>query len=66
MGFYSPSALVQDACRHGIEVRPVDVCISGWEAALEPLEQGAQPAVRLGLNIIRGLEQDAAWRVSPP
>ena len=63
MGFYSPSALVQDACRHGIEVRPVDVCISGWDAALEPLEQGAQPAVRLGLNIIRGFEQDAAWRV---
>lgn len=63
MGFYSPSALVQDACRHGIEVRPVDVCISGWDATLEPPGQGAQPAVRLGLNLIRGLERDAAWRI---
>jgi len=36
MGFYSPSALVQDARRHGVEVRPVDVCASVWEATLEP------------------------------
>lgn len=63
MGFYSRSALVQDACRHGIDVRPVDVCISGWDATLEPPEQGAQPAVRLGLNVIRGLEQEAVWRI---
>src|ERR1035441_6352468 len=32
MGFYSPSQLVQDARRHKIEVLPVDVCISHWEA----------------------------------
>ncbi|GAB3460379.1 hypothetical protein GCM10027321_19680 [Massilia terrae] len=35
MGFYSPSQLVQDARRHQIEVRPVDVMVSGWESALE-------------------------------
>jgi error-prone DNA polymerase len=35
MGFYSPSQLVQDAKRHGIEVLPVDVTISGWESVLE-------------------------------
>jgi hypothetical protein len=35
MGFYSPSQLVQDARRHGIEVRPVDIAISGWESTLE-------------------------------
>lgn len=63
MGFYSRSALVQDAQRHGVEVRPVDVCISNWEASLEPPTQGAQPAVRLGLNNVKGLEQDAAWRI---
>jgi len=62
MGFYSPSSLVQDARRHGVEVRPVDVSVSTWEAKLEPME-GGQPAVRLGLNNIRGLEQDAAWRI---
>jgi error-prone DNA polymerase len=62
MGFYSASQLVQDARRHNIEVRPVDVAISAWDASLET-SSGAQPAVRLGLNIVRGLQQDAAWRI---
>jgi error-prone DNA polymerase len=35
MGFYAPAQLVQDARRHGVEVLPVDVCISEWECALE-------------------------------
>lgn len=63
MGFYSRSQLVQDARRHRIEVRPVDVCISGWEASLEPLGAGLQPAVRLGLNNVKGMEREAAWRI---
>ena len=62
MGFYSPSALVQDARRHGVVVLPVDVCESNWEASLEPPD-AAQPAVRLGLNMIRGFECEAAWRL---
>jgi error-prone DNA polymerase len=63
MGFYSPSQLVQDARRHGIEVRPVDVAISGWESTLEPVEQGGQPAVRLGLALQRGMSKEAALRI---
>ena len=43
MGFYSASQLVQDAKRHGIEVRPVDVAVSGWESALEELDEAAPP-----------------------
>ncbi|VTU26437.1 error-prone DNA polymerase [Variovorax sp. PBL-E5] len=35
MGFYSPSQLVQDARRHGVEVRPVDVTCSRWDCTLE-------------------------------
>ena len=35
MGFYGPSQLVQDARRHGVEVRPVDVTVSNWECTLE-------------------------------
>ncbi|MET3140033.1 error-prone DNA polymerase [Undibacterium sp. GrIS 1.2] len=62
MGFYTPSALVQDAKRHQVEVRPLDVCISTWEASLEPTV-GQSMAVRLGLNHIRGLEQDAGFRI---
>jgi error-prone DNA polymerase len=69
MGFYSPSQLVQDARRHGIEVRPLDVTISGWESVLEELEAQlhdtacAQPAVRLGLHMLRGMSQEAAERI---
>jgi error-prone DNA polymerase len=69
MGFYSPSQLVQDARRHGIEVRPVDVTVSGWESVLEELDGPAddssrpQPAVRLGLHLLRGMSKEAAERI---
>ncbi|HAV37941.1 MAG TPA: error-prone DNA polymerase, partial [Massilia sp.] len=64
MGFYNPSQLVQDAQRHGIEVRPVDVNISGWESTLEELhDRTRQPAVRLGLSLQRGMRIEAAMRI---
>ncbi|MBU3708086.1 MAG: error-prone DNA polymerase [Burkholderiaceae bacterium] len=62
MGFYSASQLVQDARRHGVEIRPVDVMHSDWEATLEPGDSQA-PAVRLGLNRVHGLTQMAGWRI---
>src|SRR5258708_9395236 len=40
MGFYSPSQLVQDAQRHGVEVKPPDVNLSDWDCTLQP---GAVP-----------------------
>jgi error-prone DNA polymerase len=54
MGFYAPSQLVQDAQRHGVEVRPVSVQGSRWEAGLE-----ASAAVRLGLGGVAGLSRAA-------
>jgi len=63
MGFYSPSQLVQDAKRHGIEVRPVDITCSGWESSLEEREGEAQPAVRLGMALLRGMRSEAAQRI---
>jgi error-prone DNA polymerase len=66
MGFYSPSQLVQDAKRHDVEVRAVDICISDWEATLETSREAtetAQPAVRLGLSLVRGLSQEVGWRI---
>ncbi|KYF80995.1 error-prone DNA polymerase [Sorangium cellulosum] len=60
MGFYSPSALVQDAQRHGVEVRPVCVVQSAWDAALEPgVEPSAGPALRLGMRLVKGLGEAA-------
>ncbi|MCQ4275890.1 error-prone DNA polymerase [Stutzerimonas degradans] len=62
MGFYSPDQVLQDARRHGIEVRPVDVCHSDWDCSLEPGAK-AQPAIRLGLRMIRGLREADARRI---
>jgi len=86
MGFYAPSQLVQDARRHGVEVRPVDVLASAWECTLEaPGPEGAarrtggpspagaagsrwavrpQPAVRLGLLMVKGLSRAGADRLA--
>jgi error-prone DNA polymerase len=62
MGFYGPAQLVQDARRHGVEVRPVDVTVSGWESGLEPDAAGC-PAVRLGLNRVSGLSAEVTERL---
>ncbi|WEJ74668.1 error-prone DNA polymerase [Pseudomonas sp. PSE14] len=59
MGFYSPDQLLQDARRHGLETRPVDVRHSHWDCTLEPIP-GRQPAIRLGLRMVRGLREEAA------
>jgi error-prone DNA polymerase len=67
MGFYSASQLIQDARRHGVEFRPVDVTISDWECTLEeedqPAPQPVQPIVRLGLNRIKGMGLKTAKRI---
>ncbi|VWB73573.1 DNA polymerase [Burkholderia lata] len=67
MGFYPPSQLVQDAKRHGVQVLPIDVAQSNWEASLEALPDQppphGQPAVRLGLSLVRGLGEAAARRI---
>ena len=60
MGFYAPAQLVQDARRHGVEIRPVDVNQSDWDSTLEPVHDSGRHAVRLGLRRVTGLaEKDA-------
>jgi error-prone DNA polymerase len=78
MGFYSPQTLVDDARRHGVEVRRPDVNASGARARLEstprtrwgsapgepPHRWGlGGPAVRLGLAGVRTLGDDVAERI---
>jgi error-prone DNA polymerase len=76
MGFYSPSQLVQDVRRHRIDVKPVDVMVSDWDHALEsdgsqenvpPSPQVPhlpQPAIRLGLRLVKGLSRKAGERIT--
>ena len=64
MGFYSASSLLQDARRHGVTVRPVDVRHSHWDNTLEGGEPGGtQPALRLGFRQVHGLSEAAARRI---
>ena len=60
MGFYAPAQIVRDAREHGVEVRPISINSSYWDATLEPGSNG--PVLRLGLRQIKGFSQeDAAW-----
>ncbi len=78
MGFYSPQSLVDDARRHGVEVRRPDINLSNAMATLESTPKtrwGALPgepphawglggpAVRQGLAGIRTLGSDLAERI---
>jgi error-prone DNA polymerase len=63
MGFYSASQLVQDAQRHGVSVRPVDINRSDWDCSLEADDTGAA-ALRLGLRMVKGLSKEAGERIA--
>ncbi len=79
MGFYAPAQIVRDAREHGVEVRPVDINHSEYEATLEPGPRAAEHlhemhrdmandvraryAVRLGLQEVKGLAEEAAKRI---
>ncbi len=67
MGFYSPSQLIQDAKRHGIEVKPVDVTTSTWDHQLElpagEVTTKQQPSLRLGLRLVNSFNRAAAERI---
>jgi error-prone DNA polymerase len=58
MGFYAPAQLVQDARRHGVEVRPPDVNASEWDCSLEG------GALRLGLRMVSGLNEKEGRRIA--
>lgn len=78
MGFYSPQSLVDDARRHGVEVRRPDINLSDAAATLEstaatrwgsapeepPHAWGlGGPAVRMGLSSVRTLGEELAKAV---
>jgi len=62
LGFYAPAQLVQDARRHGVELRPVDVTVSDWFSTLERGPSG-EPVIRLGMHRVKGLKQISGERI---
>jgi len=57
LGFYSPSQLVQDAKRHGVQVRAPDIALSDWESVLEARRA---PGQRFDADAARARRADAA------
>jgi error-prone DNA polymerase len=53
MGFYSPSTILEDAKRHGVEVRPVRIDRSNWDCTIE------DGAIRVGFRQVRGMGERA-------
>ena len=79
MCFYAPAQILRDAREHGVEVRPVCVLASQWDATLEPDRPArdrvaprhadaapairATHAIRLGFSRIKGLSREATGRL---
>ena len=60
MGFYTPSQLVQDATRHGVNSLPVDVNASDWDHRLVDGGPHQSDVIQLGLRLIKGLSKRGA------
>jgi len=65
MGFYAPAQLVQDAKRHYVDVKPIDVMYSQYDSHLEinNNKYTKNPPLRLGLRMIKGLSEEGATRI---
>jgi Helix-hairpin-helix motif/Intein splicing domain len=56
MGFYAPATIVDDAKRHGVAIRPVDITQSDWDCTLEPDDESTGGlAMRMGLRYVLGI-----------
>ena len=62
MGFYSPSVLIEDARRHGLRVKPIDIQVSDWSCTVEH-EDDQSLSLRLGLGYVKGLRTQCAGAI---
>jgi error-prone DNA polymerase len=63
MGFYAPAQIIRDAREHGVEVRPVCINRSRWDAVLEEGEAGKLLPLRLGMRAVLGVSNDHAAQI---
>jgi len=64
MGFYAPATIVEDARRHKVEVRPVDVTCSVWECTLEEVS-GESSVGGGGIPETDPAHHQSIWRERP-
>jgi error-prone DNA polymerase len=62
MGFYSASTILQDAQKHGVEVRPIAIDKSDWDCTIERSGDGCS-AIRVGIRQVKGLGEASGRRV---
>lgn len=60
MGFYSPSQLIQDAQRHDVTIREIDINYSDLEHHIVYDKQTNKHQIQLGLSMVKGLNTDSA------
>ena len=61
MGFYAPHTLVQDARRHGVEVRTPDLNASAATATLEPRRSAHRGLRTVGVSSDRRRRRTRSW-----
>ena len=59
MGFYPPHVLINDARRHGLQIRPPDINHSEARCTI-----AGSNIVRMGLSFVKGLTEDAALAIA--
>lgn len=64
MGFYQAAQLIADAKAHGVVILPCDVYHSQWDSMLEASANSKEPAIRLGMRLIRGMRVEDAKRIA--
>jgi len=64
MGFYSPSQLVQDAQRHQVVIKSVDINLSQAKHHMVFDKSTNHYQIQLGLNLIKGLSKNAIETLS--
>ncbi len=64
MGFYTPATIVEDAKRHHVVMRSIDIQTSDWNCTLELCTQSHGGfAVRMGLRYVKGLGEGEWERI---
>ncbi|HKY06811.1 MAG TPA: error-prone DNA polymerase, partial [Candidatus Binatia bacterium] len=65
MGFYMPATIVEDAKRHHVVMRSIDIQNSEWDCTLEPDSESAGGfAVRMGIRYVKGLGEREWGRIA--
>jgi len=64
MGFYTPASIIDDAKRHRVTVRPVDIQLSDWDSTLEVSGRTVSSSSSPGATV--SIDRCGSCRRTPP